>query len=431
MMAMPKTGIKRTPARMQWLLFYTLPLSAALGASVSINASERSVKGATEQSSFISYAVRVRSEFADIANNDGRALTIKFRVDGQYAFTDSLRLFGQVDHVESFLENKHSNGVLLGNKAVIADPYGTEINQLNIQATVADTSVVLGRQAIFFGEERFIGQVSFRQNDQTYDGISLNHESTSGVSLNYAYINKVNRIFGDDAGTTLSQQDLRFTTLDGLRPAGQLGDHDVDGHLLNVEYRNWDYVDLSGFAYLVHNSDVPAFSNRTYGIELSTQYKAGNIKWLGSLTVAQQENISDNWLSYYQWELGAELKKTRLSVRKERFGSHNGHAFQTPLATLHKFQGWADLFLSTPGQGLVDESLRLLWRKRPWVVDMRYHRFNSKGLRLGSELNVDLIFEPDRNHEFKIRFADFTAESDQSIRPGNVRKLFLMYSYKI
>ncbi|MFK7731058.1 MAG: hypothetical protein AB8B48_05490, partial [Pseudomonadales bacterium] len=68
---------------------------------------------------------------------------------------------------------------------------------------------------------------------------------------------------------------------------------------------------------------------------------------------------------------------------------------------------------------------------RPWVIDLRYHRFDSGGLRVGSELNLDLIFEPDRNHEFKIRFADFTAESDQSIRPGNVRKLFLMYSYKI
>lgn len=420
MMAMLTIGIKVITSRLWQSLLIMVVLDANIG-----------VEAAEEKESFINYAARVRSESVDVADNDGRALTVKLRVNTQYALTKNLRLFGQIDHVESFLENKHSNGVVVADKAVIADPSGTEINQLNVQANLGNTSVVLGRQSISFGEERFIGQVSFRQNDQTYDGIRFNHEGASGFSLNYAFINKVNRIFGDDAGTRLSQEDSRFSTMDGRRPASQLGDHEIDGHLLHIEYRDWDYVNASSFAYLVHNSDASEFSNRTYGFNLDTQYKSGIIKWLGSLTAAQQENTNDNWLSYYQWEFGAQLKKFRLSLRKERFGSQNGRAFQAPLGTLHKFQGWADQFLSTPAEGLVDDSLRLLWRKRPWVVDLRYHHFDSGGQRIGSEVDLDLIFEPDRNHEFKIRFADFKAESGQTIRSGDVKKLFLMYSYKI
>ncbi|MFK8047855.1 MAG: hypothetical protein AB8B81_05415 [Halioglobus sp.] len=405
-------------------LCQSLLIIVALDSSVAVEAAE-------EKQSFLNYAARIRSESVDLAGEDGRALTAKLRINAQYAVTDNLHLFGQLDHVESFWENKHSNGVLVGDKAIIADPSGTEINQLNFQASTDSTSVVFGRQSISFGEERFVGPVGFRQNDQTFDGIRLHHESTSGVSLNYAFVNQVNRILGDDAGDRLNQEDIRFARLNGRRPTSQLGDHKIDGHMLRIEYRDWDYVDVSSFAYLVHNSDISEFSHRTYGFNLDTQYKSGGIKWLGSVTLAQQEDSNDNWLSYYQWEIGAELKKFRLSARKERFGSNNGAAFQTPLATLHKFQGWADQFLSTPAQGLIDDSFRLLWRARPWVVDLRYHQFDSGGQRIGSEVDLDLIFEPDRDHEFKIRFADFRAESGQTIRTGDVKKLFLMYSYKI
>ncbi|MFT5806450.1 MAG: hypothetical protein ACI9LG_000713 [Moritella dasanensis] len=36
-------------------------------------------------------------------------------------------------------------------------------------------------------------------------------------------------------------------------------------------------------------------------------------------------------------------------------GSDSGdYGFATPLATLHKFNGWSDQFLNTPTQGLAD-----------------------------------------------------------------------------
>lgn len=402
----------------------TLTLSATV-------ATQASTETTSTDESFIHFAARVRSEVVDLPDSNGHAVTLKLRVNGQYALSQKLHFFGQIDHVEAFLENKHSDGVLLGSRPVIADPEGTEINQFNIRASLDNTTFTLGRQSMFFGEERFIGSVSFRQNDQTYDGVRIHHQGLSGVSLNYAYVNQVNRIFGDDANTLLSPKDIRFEALNGFRPLGQLGDHEMDAHFLHAEYRDWDYIDIASFAYLVDNTDAPALSNDTYGLTMDTLYKEGHIKWLGSLTVAEQENTSGNWLSFYQWEIGAQYKQFRLKVRKEYFGSHNNHAFQTPLATLHKFQGWADQFLSTPAQGLVDESVQLLWRKRPWILDFRYHLFDSGKQKIGSEFDLDFIFEPNRDHEFKLRFATFKAQGNQTLRPNDVMKLALMYSYRL
>ena len=58
-------------------------------------------------------------------------------------------------------------------------------------------------------------------------------------------------------------------------------------------------------------------------------------------------------------------------------------SFQTPLATLHKFQGWADKFLTTPPNGIRDwyGSAGYGWKK-PLGLDginatLVYHRFGS------------------------------------------------------
>jgi hypothetical protein len=64
---------------------------------------------------------------------------------------------------------------------------------------------------------------------------------------------------------------------------------------------------------------------------------------------------------YYNLEAGLNLKPFAFGVGYEDLGSGantgagGGHAsFRTPLATLHPFNGWADVFLNTPANGLQD-----------------------------------------------------------------------------
>ena len=53
----------------------------------------------------------------------------------------------------------------------------------------------------------------------------------------------------------------------------------------------------------------------------------------------------------------------RLNAGYEVLGADNGVGFATPLATGHKFQGWADKFLTTPGDGI--EDVYIGWRPLP------------------------------------------------------------------
>ena len=59
--------------------------------------------------------------------------------------------------------------------------------------------------------------------------------------------------------------------------------------------------------------------------------------------------------NYFALEGGAVVSGVTLALGNETLGSDDGNAaFETPLATKHKFNGWADKFLGTPDSGLSD-----------------------------------------------------------------------------
>lgn len=386
---------------------------------------------------FFSYAVRVRSEHVDVAGDQGAAFTTKFRLNLKHQISTNWHAVMQLDHVESLFGDRHSDGVIVTNEPVIADPESTEFNQAYLGLSVGSLELTVGRQSISFGDHRFVGDVGFRQNDQTFDGVRLEYESVEGLTVNYAFLTQVNRILGKRAGETLSQRDIRFDRTP-RRPGGQLGRHDVDAHLLNVEMRLADYVDVSAFTFAVHNHDFDPFSNRTVGVSADWKYKVGNLGLSASMILARQKKQQVEAGQYQDfWRLGFGVKRKawHLEFRQEHFGSDASESFVTPLATLHKFQGWADQFLSTPSEGLRDSSLRLMWKQRPFTIDYRHHQFRTvaslagHSKSVGVEHNLDLIFKPVREHEVKIRLADYKPESAGRLGKVRTKKLFLMYSY--
>ena len=77
---------------------------------------------------------------------------------------------------------------------------------------------------------------------------------------------------------------------------------------------------------------------------------------------------------YSLLELDATWKQYTLGVGDEVLsgylvpGTTTTVGFSTPLATLHKFQGWADKFLTTPGNGIDDRYATLTWTKKGVTV---------------------------------------------------------------
>ncbi len=379
---------------------------------------------------------RLRHEQVAQGKQSAHANTVKLRVSSKSLINEHWQVEIELDHVQALSDDHHSDGVLANGQLVIADPEGTELNQIFIDAKFDLFKARLGRQKIAYSDQRFIGSVDFRQNDQTFDGLSLNIDLFTSSQLDYAFINNVNRIFGDDASSHLSPEDSRFEVLAGIRPAALQGNHELEGHLINFSVKEWDYLELNSYFYSVNNQTLPSFSNQTQGIRAEFQKQFNRVRLLANLELAaqkQQKSAIEDWIGYSMFEFGARYQRFQLTLRQELLNQKNGQAFITPLATLHKFNGWSDQFLVTPDEGLNDRLLRLQWKKRPITVDLRYHRYSTRknATPLGSEINIDLIYSPARKHEVRIRYADFEADHNQQIIAASVKKLFLIYTYNL
>ncbi len=254
-------------------------------------------------------------------------------------------------------------------RPVIADPEGTEVSQAYLAYKNENLTLKFGRQGFNMDNQRFIGTVAFRQNDQTYDSGSMTYTPAKDVKAFYSYVWNVNRIFGDDS------------------PRGDL---DTNLHIVNVSYSGSSLGRLSTYAYLLDFNDpgALALSSATYGARFSGKQAAGNgLQVSYTAEYAKQTDYKDNpgdfSADYLHGELFLSGAGLTGGVAYENLGSDNGIAFQTPLSTLHKFNGWADKFLTTPMAGLQDVNVSLAYRVQGngilggTLVKAIYHDFSS------------------------------------------------------
>lgn len=224
-------------------------------------------------------------------------------------------------------------------KAVVADPEDTELNQFLARYDGEYFGAVAGRQRMTLDDHRFLGNVGWRQNEQTLDAYTLTSDWIPETSILYSYVDDVNRIFGPDA-----RRDFRSDT-----------------HLVNVSYQGLPGLKLTAFGYFLDFGNSAADSSDSFGLRAAGQQTLASDFSVGYVaSYARQVDAGDNPNDYEAdyYLLEATISKKGLGkagVGYEVLGSDGGDAaFRTPLATLHKFNGWADLFLVTPDDGLED-----------------------------------------------------------------------------
>ncbi|MGH8352481.1 MAG: alginate export family protein [Pseudomonas sp.] len=270
--------------------------------------------------------------------------------------------------------------------AVVADPDGSEINQALLRYDHSLGAAVVGRQRINLDNQRFVGGVAWRQNEQTYDAGLLQLKPLTGLTLTYAYLDNINSIFGPDG-------QHGFKT----NPANIEG----NSHLFNAQYVVSPALTATAYHYLLDLENVAvtaaapfeSLSSKTTGLRLNGALQG--VSYV--LEYAQQKDYQDNpWeldSDYYLAELGYTVKGVALKAGYEVLGGDNGtgnRAFQTPLATKHAFQGWADLFLTTPVDGVKDAyfggTLPLLGGSlQAWYHDFRAEQGSSQ---YGEEIDL-------------------------------------------
>lgn len=289
------------------------------------------------------------------------------------------------------------------NYSVVADPEGTEVNQAWIAYSgLSDTVLKAGRQRILLDNERFVGGVGWRQNEQTFDGGTIVNKSLPNTTLTYGYIYNVNRVFGPHDGTT----------------AAWKGDWDSEIHLLNLNYTGWKIGALGAYAYFMDIDDARAQSNETYGLRFTGKQALNpSINLLYTLEYARQEDYGDNPVGYradyYTWEGGLGLPyEVTLTVGQEVLegdSTRTGRMFRTPLATGHKFQGWADMFLATPDLGIKDSyaGATVVFRGITAAVVFHDFRAEARNWSWGEELDVSLSRKFGQYLTGMLKYADY------------------------
>jgi hypothetical protein len=281
-------------------------------------------------------------------------------------------------------------------KAVVADPVGTEINQVWLKYTGVGWAAMAGRQKLILDNARFIGNVGWRQNMQTFDAITITSDAIENLKLTYSYLDRINRVFGDD------------------NPAGVWKS---DSHLFNAGYSGFPVGTVAGYAYLLDFDNAAANSTATYGVSFAGSVPLEENKFTYRAEVATQSDYGngpvDFSTEYYRIDAGFAMKPVAFGLGYEVLGTDDGQSFRTPLATLHAFNGWADRFLGTPADGLRDVfgsvSVPLPYKIKATAV---YHVFDTDlGDDLGKELDLSASMKFTDNLSGLIKFADFSSDS--------------------
>jgi hypothetical protein len=158
---------------------------------------------------------------------------------------------------------------------------------------------------------------------------------------------------------------------------------------------------LTSYGYLLDFSNAAAQSSATWGARLEGSRSLSS-DWSALYTVeyARQSEYGSNParfdLDYGLVSAGLKRGPFAGTLALERLDGNGAQAFQTPLATLHAFQGWADVFLTTPRDGLRDASATVSYavahppvgRSGVLTASWRAYHDDSGSVRYGSELDL-------------------------------------------
>lgn len=357
--------------------------------------------------------LRDNTDLADtLLGNEGKRdeseSSVMFRLSADSLWTDTLSTFTQVDYVVSSVRDREQtpyNAIL-----TLPDDPGLDVNQIYFTLDVDEYQLRVGRQTLAWDHQRFIGTNGFWQNEQSFDAAMAFREIGENSNIRYAYIANANRIGGD----TQAHQ----------------------SHLLRVEVNEWDYSKVVGYSYFIKNKDQKELSSKTLGLSYLLKLKPELVQYRLEADMAFQSaesSADDELLPYFRMDIGVAVKSTELSWRYEYLGATDSNSFSAPLGSLHEFNGWADMFTTSPVNGLQDNSIRLTFRRSPIKIDLRYHLFSEaqgRGL-IGSEFDFDIIYKPKRNHKILLRFSDFKVNDERVEDYFDSRRFIVNYTYSI
>ncbi|GAB2521232.1 alginate export family protein [Lysobacter humi (ex Lee et al. 2017)] len=349
---------------------------------------------------------RLRHEHVDDAAfaRDADATTLRIRAGLRWRIAPGWEALVEGEGVAAADDDYNSTANRRTAYPAVVDPEGVELNQAWLRWKSDRADATVGRQRILFDNQRWVGNVGWRQNEQTFDAVAVGVRPMKEIAVTYAFVDRVHRVNGDDAVDPLARE------------------RDLAGHLLNAAWARGEHR-VAAYAYAVEDEEVRTASTRTLGLRYVLATKPGTRLVGLTAEAARQVDHADNLLgfSHAYWLVEPALALAQVTLRAgwEHLGGDGRHALQTPFATLHAFNGWADKFLVTPAAGLDDRYLAAngaLLRGRgagalEWSVAWHDYRADAGGARYGTEANAALSMPVRAGWRATAKVADYRADA--------------------
>lgn len=355
------------------------------------------------------FDTRYRYEYVDqdgLANN-ANAHTLRSRLGYETGKFNGFSALAEFEGTTDF-GNDDYNNTINGKTTypTVADIDGAHLNRLSLSYSgLPGTMLNLGRQVLSLDNQRWVGPGAWRQDDQTHDAFSLVNTSLPGTTLSYAYSKQVNRTLGDRS------------------PVGVWDDTNI--HLFNASYAGWALGKLTGYGYLLDIPDSLSSSTETFGARFEGKQAINpEMNFLYAAEYARQSDYADNpknyGLDYYSVEPGVNWGQWTLKGQYESIGGNGTSAVQFPIATLHVFDGWADKFLVTPANGLIDANLGITYvakSENPYLNGAKaalvYHDFSAEKGSADYGTEWDAVVEQTFSTYYTagLKFASYNADA--------------------
>lgn len=408
-------------------------LLSSCGPALAFAADSVGSLGDALQGGKVSVDLRARWEHVgqDNALDAANAYTLRGRLGyttGQWNKLDLLSEFSGTFLLGADTYNSGLNGKTT--RSLVADPKGTQLNQLSLHYTgLEGNDFRIGRQRLLLDNQRFVGNSDWRQSETTFNALTALNTQLPDTKLTYVYLNRVN--------------DKNFTSFR------------LNGHLLNAAYSVSPQLNLVAYAYLLDFGHSPATAticsfatvnsqqkaiqrcdSQTYGLRASGTVPFDALKLLYTAEYAHQNHLADApsavGAGYYLAEIGAATHGVTAKLGYEVLQGDGNYSFQTPLATLHAFNGWADMFLNTPAKGLRDAYVRIDGDV-PFGIKAigTYHDFRADddSQKLGSEVDLQIAKSFGKSLSLLAKYADFNS-STNAAPFVDTRKFWLQAQYK-
>ena len=354
---------------------------------------------------------RPRYEFMSQANkNDAHAFTVQTLlglvskpVAGISADLQFINVAGIVNQYNSLKNGKTAY-------SLIPDPEETNVNQAYLQyAGISGLRLRAGRQEINLDDERFVGAVGFRQTPQSFDAVSVQDKALPDLTLYGAYIWRIKNILDENVPTRTFLSEASWTPSPLLH-----------AQAFGYWYGNQAHSSIPGAAACFLAGNAQVCNSATLGVRVQGAIPLGDTLHLPyDLSYAKQLPYDSGSAAvnaqYYHVGAGLTLAELWLHADYMVMGtnSQGSYGFQTPLATKHAFNGWAEVFLTTPPKGLRSLYCTLGGKFMGTQLAAIYYDFQAArgGTQYGHELDLSATHGFSKHWGAGVQYADYRRTS--------------------